>query len=388
MSGDHATVIIGAGPYGLSVAAHLRAQGIPIRVFGKPMEFWRSMPSGMYLKSIWSATTLSDPCGEYSFNRYIAATNLPRQEPIPLQLFIDYADWFQQHAVPDIEPTYVHSVAHNGNSFHLCLADRNTVKADNVIIAIGISSFTQIPEYALNLPPSCASHTQNATDIAQFRGRRVVVVGSGQSGLEHAALLHESGADVELISRGPINWINRKLYYRTGPARHIFYPPSDVGPPGINWLCALPLFFSRLPEKVRAKATRRALRPAGAQWLRTRVEGHVRLTPFTQITRATALDPGVRLELNDGTVREADYLILGTGYRPHVERLTFIDPMLRTMIMTHDGYPIQTNWFESSVPGLYFVGALAGYTFGPICRFVTGAGVAGRQIRRHLAHIR
>src|SRR5437879_12326212 len=99
MNSDSATVIIGAGPYGLAVAAHLREQGMPIRIFGKPMEFWKSMPSGMYLKSVWSATTLSDPHGTYSLNRYIATANLPRQEPIPLPLFLDYAQWFQQHAV-------------------------------------------------------------------------------------------------------------------------------------------------------------------------------------------------------------------------------------------------------------------------------------------------
>lgn len=270
----------------------------------------------------------------------------------------------------------------------LAIFKQKTVTADNVIIAIGISSFTQIPECALNRPPSCASHTQYPTDFTQLRGHRVVVVGSGQSGLEHAAPLHESGADVELISRGPINWVDRKLYYRTGPARHIFYPPSDVGPPGVNWLCAFPLFFSRLPERIRTKAATRALRPAGVQWLRPRVEERVQLTAHTQITGATTHHAGVRLELSDGSARVVDHLFLGTGYRPHLEKLTFIDPLLRTMIVTHDGYPIQTNWFETSVCGLYVVGALAGYTFGPICRFVTGAGVAGRQIRRHLVDSR
>lgn len=386
MSGDSATVVIGAGPYGLSVAAHLRAQGIPIRVFGKPMEFWRRMPAQMYLKSVWSATTLSDPSGKYSLNRYIATAKLPRQEPIPLHLFIDYAEWFQRHAVPDIEPTYVHSVALDGKRFHIDLADGDTVKADKVIIAVGISSFAHTPDFARDLPTSLASHTQNATDFTRFRGRQVIVVGSGQSGLEHAALLHEAGADVEVIARGPINWIDRRLYDRTGPAKRIFYPPSDVGPPGINWLCALPLFFSRLPDKARTKATARALRPAGAQWLRPRVEGQVRLTPHTQITRAITQDSRIRIELSDGTVREIEYVFFGTGYSPDVQKLTFIDPALRAMLNARSGYPVQTAWFESSVPGMYFVGALAGYTFGPICRFVAGTSVAGRQIRRHLAH--
>lgn len=385
MKREDTTVIIGAGPYGLSVAAHLRQRGVPLRVFGRPMEFWEQMPAKMNLKSTWSATTLSDPASKYSLNRYVAAGGLPRQEPISLLLFLDYARWFREHAVPDIEPTYVQALARDGGRFHLDLADRTTVKADHVTVAVGIGPFTHLPEYAHRLPASCASRTQAPIDFAHFSGRRVMVVGSGQSGLEHAALLHEAGAEVEVIARGPIQWIDRRLYTRTGPAKHIFYPPSDVGPPGLNWLIAFPLVFSRLPEQARVAATRRALRPAGAHWLRPRVEGKVRLTPHTQITRATPHDSGLRLTLSDGTAREVDHLFLGTGFRPDLQKLSFIDPGLCGAIDARDGYPVQTDWFESSVPGLYFVGALAGYTFGPICRFVTGAGVAGRQIGHHLA---
>ena len=385
MKQDDATVVIGAGPYGLSVAAYLKARGIPTLIFGKPMEFWQNMPSGMYLKSIWSASSLFDPIGMYSLNRYLAATNTPRQEPIPLPLFLNYGHWFQQNAVPDVDPTYVQSLSRDGKYFHLDLVDGRTVKASRVVIASGISSFTHMPDFAQHLPPTLASHTQAHSDFTSFRGRNMIVVGGGQSGLESAALLHEVGAEVELITRGPVIWINRKLYYRTGPAKHIFYPPSDVGPPVLNWLIAFPLIFSRLPDKTRYLVNKRAVRPAGARWLRPRVEGHVRLTPNTQIVKATAQGSGVCIELSDGTTREVDYLFLGTGYQPNLDKLAFIDPILRQQVQQHNGYPIQNEWFESSVPHLYFVGTLAGHTFGPICRFVAGAKVPAQQIARHTA---
>jgi thioredoxin reductase len=366
------------------VAAYLKARNIPTLIIGKPMEFWQNMPAGLYLKSVWSASSLSDPAGMYTLDRYVAEANLSRQDPIPLPFFLDYARWFQQHTLTDVDRTYVQSLTRDGKGFHLDLADGRIVKASRVVVAPGISLFAHTPDFAHDLPAERVSHTQAHSDLTCFRGRRVIVVGSGQSGLEYAALLHEAGAHVELIARGPVTWINRALYDHTGPARHIFYPPSDVGPPGINWLVAFPLIFSRLPDKARYTVDKRAVRPAGAQWLRPRVEGQIPLTPNTSIVRATACEQGVQLELSDGTTREVDHLLLGTGYRADIDKLPFIEPALREQIQRYNGYPVQNQWFESSVPGLYFIGALAGHTFGPICRFVAGAKVAAQQIARHV----
>lgn len=382
------TVVIGAGPYGLSIAAHLRAKNIPTRVFGKTMEFWQKMPAEMYLKSFWSAASLSDPAGNYTLDKYAASIGSHEQRPIPLPFFLDYCRWFQEHNVPEIDSTYVQSLRHEGGKFHLELADGRSLDASHVVVATGIAPFAHIPEFARDLPASLASHTQEHTDVSEFKGRNVAVVGRGQSALEYAAFLHEAGANVEVIARGPIIWINRKLYDYTGPARHIFYPPSDVGPPGLNWVIAYPQIFSRLPDKMRDSIDRRAVRPAGAQWLRPRVEGKVRLTPETSIVKATPRGEGVHCELSDGTTRDLDHLFLGTGYQANIDALKFIDPALRQKVVTQDGSPVQNLSFESSVPHLYFVGALSGFTFGPICRFVAGSGAAARQIAQHVARTR
>jgi cation diffusion facilitator CzcD-associated flavoprotein CzcO len=379
------TVIIGAGPYGLSVAAHLKARNVPMQIFGKPMEFWKKMPSKMYLKSFWSAASLSFPGGKYNLNHYAAITKTHEQCPIPIPYFLDYCRWFQERNVPEIDPTYVQSLRRNGQGFQLDLQDGRTIEANNVVVATGIAPFAHIPEFARDLPQTLVSHTQEHTDLTAFKGRNVAVVGRGQSALEYAALLNEAGATVEVIARGPITWIDRKLYDHTGPARHIFYPPSDVGPPGLNWVIAFPLVFKRLPDRTRYLVDRRAVRPAGAQWLRSRVEGKVTLTPDTEVVKATPQGQGLRCELSDGTTREIDYLFLGTGYEAHIDKLGFIDPGLRQQVQDRDGYPVQNSWFESSVPNLYFVGAISGYTFGPICRFVAGAGSAAQQIARHIA---
>src|SRR5436305_3920824 len=315
------TVVIGAGPYGLSVAAHLRARNIAVRIFGKPMEFWQKMPSKMYLKSFWSAASLSAPGGKYSLDHYAAATRTHEQRPIPLTYFLDYCRWFQEHNVPEIDPTFVQSLRQTGQVFQLDLLDGRTVEASNVVVATGIAPFAHIPEYARDLPPTLASHTQAHTDLTSFKERNVIVVGRGQSALEYAALLHEAGAIVEVIARGPIIWINRKLYDHTGPARHIFYPPSDVGPPGLNWLIAFPLIFRHLSEDLRHNLDKRPVRPAGAQWLCNRVEDRVQITPNTRSIEVAEQGSHVRLKLRDGTTREVDHLFLGTGYQPEIETI-------------------------------------------------------------------
>jgi pyruvate/2-oxoglutarate dehydrogenase complex dihydrolipoamide dehydrogenase (E3) component len=386
MGSQDTTVVIGAGPYGLSVAAHLKAQGAPTLVFGKTMEFWQKMPSKMYLKSVWTASTFDDPYGAYSLNQYVQATKTTRQEPVPLPFFLDYGHWFQQHAISNVDPTYVSQLSRDGKGFHLDLSDGRSVKAGRVIVAVGIELFTHVPHFAQGIPNTLASHTHYHNDFSEFKGRMTIVIGSGQSGLETAALLHEAGADVELIARGPIIWIDRRLYHYTGVTRHIFYPPSDVGPPGLNQLAAHPLLYRRLSDQMRQSLAKRAIRPAGADWLRARVEHQVRVTPFTQIQKMTPQGRGVCLELGDGTTREADYVFLGTGFKPDFQKLPFLAPALHADIQGKDGFPILNKWLESSVPNLHFAGALGGFTFGPICRFIAGSVFAARQIAQYTAH--
>jgi FAD-dependent urate hydroxylase len=242
-----------------------------------------------------------------------------------------------------------------------------------------------VPDFARELPEEVASHTSAHTDLTPFKERRAVVIGKGQSALECAALLHESGADVELITRGQLRWHSKILYDHTGPARHIFYPPGDVGPPGINWLVAFPSLYRYLPESLKRPIHRRAVLPGGAKWLRPRLEGHVRVTESTQVVKATAQGQGVRLELSDGTLREVDYLLLGTGYQPDIRKLTFMDPSLCQKVQVNNGYPILNSRFESSVSNLYFAGLLAGHTFGPVCRFVSGTKSVAPKIAHHIA---
>ncbi|MGO8948450.1 MAG: NAD(P)-binding domain-containing protein [Ktedonobacterales bacterium] len=381
----HPVAVVGAGPYGLSVASHLLDRGMPTIVFGKTMAFWERMPSGMFLKSVWSASSIADPHGQYTLDRYVTTTGYRHQEPIPLPDFVEYGRWVQRNTVPDVDPTFVKSLARDGALFRLELEDGRSEIAGSVVVATGIQSFSYLPAFARDLPPVLATHTQEHKEFSKFAGKQVAVLGRGQSAVQTAAFLHEAGADVEVIARGPIVWIQRKLYERTGIARHIFYAPSDVGPLGLNWIIHFPSLYFQLPEELRVKIDQRATRPAGAKWLRSRVEGHVRVTAGTEIVRARLEGDRLRLTLSDTTTRVVDHLFAATGYRPDIDRLTFIDPVLREHVRRMGSLPLLDMGFESSVPGLFFVGAISSYNFGPLARFVAGSGVAASHVARRLA---
>ncbi len=107
--------VIGAGPFGLSTAAHLRAHGIPVRVFGEPMVSWRdSMPAGMLLKSTPVASNIDAPQRGNTLADYCDAAGIRRlvtdEDIIPVETFIAYGEWFQQRLVAELEQVRVVSV--------------------------------------------------------------------------------------------------------------------------------------------------------------------------------------------------------------------------------------------------------------------------------------
>ena len=385
--------IIGAGPYGLAAAAHLRAQRVETRIFGEPMEFWkRHMPLGMFLRSGAAASSLDDPTGQLRLERYRALHSLPQSNPVPIDHFVRYGQWFQQHAVPDVDRRRVSSVSENARGFHVRTEDGEEFHARRVVVATGISPFAWRPAPFAELPSPLVSHSFDHADLGRFRGQRVVVVGAGQSALESAALLHEAGAEVEVMVRAPATFmlpegprrapIVRKV---RGVLGRMVRPSFDImGPRVWSWLLAWPRLYRRAPRAVQEFLTARAVRPAGASWLVPRLAS-VRITTGQTIASARPTGSQLRLRLADGTDRLVDHLLLGTGYRVDVTRYPFLAPTLVRTLRTREGYPELEVGFESSVPGLHFLGTPAAHTFGPLCRFVAGTRYTARALTRAIA---
>lgn len=345
------------------------------------------MPSGMLLRSSWGASHISDPHGRLTLDRYQEARGVRLATPVPLEGFVEYGKWFQRQTAPNLDQRRVEAVEPLARSFRLELEDGERVLARRVVIAAGIARFAWRPEQFQHLPRSLASHTSDHCDLGELSGRRVVVIGAGQSSLESAALLREDGAEVEVILRAPrVRWLRHDGWLRCSPKplRWVFYPPSDVGPPALNWIVALPELFRRLPRALQARVAYRSIRPAASGWLRPRLEG-VRITPGRSVLSAAPVADGLRLALDDGTERRVDHVLLATGYRVDVARYPFLAPKLVAQLRREDGYPVLSHGLESSVPGLHFIGASAALSFGPLLRFVAGSGFAARGLTRHVA---
>ena len=381
----HDVGIVGAGPYGLTAAAHLRAAGVDVRVFGEVMGFWeRQMPIGMLLRSEWDGSHFSDPEKALTLNHFEEVEGIELPERIPLDDYIRYGKWFQRRAVPDVDPRFVRSVEATAGRFALVLDDGETVACRHAVIATGLGAFPHRPAVFRDVPESLASHSSHARDLARFAGQRVIVVGAGQSALECAALLCEGGAEVEVLTRRPkVHWLGQpgRISRESGKLAHIVYPPGAVGPIGINWIVQLPDLYRALPRALQERVARRALRPAGSGWLRPRLTD-VTITPGHQVLAAIPERTGLRLRLSDGTERQADHVLLATGYRVDVERYPFLSPDLARAVRQRDGHPDLGPGFESSVPRLHFLGAASGASFGPLMRFVAGTGYTARALTR------
>lgn len=385
--------IVGAGPFGLSLAAHLKAAKIDTRAFGDPMSFWRAnMPHGMRVRSAWDATHIADPEARFSLDAYAAATGLGKPDPLPREDFVRYGDWFQRGAVPDLDRRKVARIDPTDDGFLLRLEDGHALCARRVVVAAGLANQAYRPSQFAVLPSELVSHTCDHSSLAHFQGRRVAVIGCGQSGCEGAALLNEAGAAVDIISRDPIHWLGaetsgnlarRDIYWRL---HKMLATRSGVGPFPLNWINEAPEVIHRLPNSLRATITAKSLRPGAAGWIKPRLAG-VRIDSGRIVFGARRSGDRIILDLDNGS-REFDHVMLATGYRIDVARFGFLGPDLLARLATDHGSPVLAAGYESSVGGLHFIGASAVRSFGPLLRFVWGAGYAARAVTDHLLLLR
>jgi hypothetical protein len=384
--------VIGAGPYGLAVAAHLRSAKISTRVFGRPMSFWREhMPKGMRLRSPWIATHIADPGKRFSLDVFARQAALPARDQLPLEHFVQYGDWFARQVVPDLDQRRVLRVENAEPGFSLALEDEDVVHARRVVVATGLANQDFRPPQFVGIATALVSHACEHASLDKWRGQRVAVVGRGQSACESAALLQAAGSQVDLICRGEVRWIgvapgdaNRDHDWRWR-LRELLQSPSAVGPFPWSWLNEFPGIERRLPRRLRSWIGARSLRAASARWVA--MDG-VQVLAGRAVRSVSERGEGVAVELDDG-VRAYDHVLLGTGYRIDIAKLGILSPELLESVACQGGSPVLAAGFESSVPGLHFVGASSVDSHGPLMRFIAGAGYAGRSVTRSaLAHRR
>jgi hypothetical protein len=388
--------IIGAGPYGLALGAHLRAAGADFRIFGYPMDLWRNhMPEGMLLKSDGFASNLYDPNGDYPLAKYCRENSIEYSDdriPVRLDTFVNYGLAFKNRLVPNVEEVLVNSVSQQGDRFELKLSNGETVKARRVVVATGVQHFRHIPKQLEALPAEFVSHTYDHHDLRPLLGRRVAVLGGGASAIDLAALLKSKGSDVQIICR------REKLLF-AGPPRdrslwqRVRHPRSGLGPGLKSRLCTdAPLLFHFMPKDFRTEVVRRHLGPHAGWPMKELIVGRMPVLSGQDLVAASVADEGLNLTVRDraGTVKtvQVDHAVCGTGYRVDVRRLGYVDaPLLRRL--DHVDYaPVLSTRFESSVKGLFFTGPIAANSFGPLMRFAFGADFACSRLMPLLSRSR
>jgi len=371
-------LVIGAGPFGLSISAYLRGLGVNHVIVGRPMDTWRTrMPIGMLMKSEPYASVIAAPEPGYDVATYCSSHGfyyMDRVGPLTLERFLGYADWYTGQLVPDVRDVTAAQITTVDGRFRVAFADADPVTARQVVIATGVLPYAHIPDELSSLPPDLVTHTAEIHELDRFKGRRVAVVGAGQSALETAALLHEQGTDVRVVARVPaISW-NDPNPARLGPFGRIKRPVTQLCE---GWHCAfwnMPSAFRTLPEDMRITKARTVLGPNGSWWLKDRVDGVIEVLAGHHVRKAVPNGSGVQLLLEgpEQSILDVDHVIAGTGFRIDLGRLPFLPEGIRARIATVNGFPVVTRIGESSVPGLYFVGAPTAVSIGPSARFIAG----------------
>lgn len=386
-------LIIGAGPYGLSLGAYMNSRGLNFRIIGAVMGAWiENMPEGMHLKSEGFASSLFEPSRSFTLGHYCREQGIPYAHtgiPVSKTVFIEYGRAFQRRFLPHVENRKATAVSRTSSGYITHFADGGHIESRRVIVAAGVHNYSQLPAFASKLPRELCSHSSAHHDFSRFTGRCVAVIGGGSSAMDVAAALKRRGATATVIARRHSVRFQTPLGERSLRDK-IRAPMTSLGPGWKSVLCThAPMLFHQMPDRFRSEIVRRYLGPAPAWFVRDEVEGHVEIIPGTVVTDATELAGRVRLttrgENGDCHSLTVDHVICATGYKVDVARNTFLDSNLAAAIREVGGAPKLSRNFETSLPALYFIGPAAANSFGPVMRFAAGAEFTARRLSRHLA---
>jgi cation diffusion facilitator CzcD-associated flavoprotein CzcO len=363
-------LVIGAGPYALSAAALARERGIETVVLGRSMGFWREhMPERMFLRSgpDWHL----DATGIHTLEAFLEERGIAPDEvdPIPIGLFLDYAEWFRRAKNIEVEEDLVAGLARTGGRFEATLDSGARITADAVIAAPGIRHFANVPEWAGSLPSGCAAHSCDLVRLGELAGARVLIVGGRQSAYEWAALAGEQGAErVDVVHRHEVPRFERVSWRFVDP-----YVEDTVRIRG---------WWRRLPAAEQEAIGRRFWevgRLTLEHWLTPRLAG-IHRWPGAEVAETTVLAEGaMRMRLSSGERLMVDRVIFASGYKADLARVPYLAGVIGRIEVT-DGFPVLDEAMGTSLDGLYLPGFAATRDFGPFFGFVKAAPAAATLI--------
>ena len=367
-------LIVGAGPFGLALAAQAQHDGIEHVIAGRPMEFWRKqMPKGMCLRSAcdWHL----DPQNVHTIEAYLGTQNKTPSdvEPLSLEFYLTYAEWFRLQKQIQPLPIYIQRLDYD-DQFLATTSDGNVIKARRVVLAPGFKHFAHIPEdLKAKLPAGSFQHTAEFVDFSNARNQRYLIIGGRQSAFEWTALLLEAGAAAVHLS-----------HRHASPA----FAVADWSwvNPLVDNIANDPNWFRRLSQTEKDDVNHRLWAEGRLKiepWLEARLnDERVKLWPQTQLESCSE---DLEVILNNGATFNVDHVILATGYKVDITRLPYLAAgNLLAKLETRNGFPALDDHFETSVPGLFITSMPAGQDFGPFFGFTISVRTSARLLCERL----
>jgi FAD-dependent urate hydroxylase len=350
-------IIIGSGPFGISLGAHAVANNLQYKLFGYPMDFWKNqMPQDMFIRTPHEFVSFSDPKDELTIQHYSEETSIELVTPLPRPIFVDYANWFAKKAGIEFTTQLITKVEHKDGHYVVTSDNGKIFTSKNVIVATGVEHYKFLPDFLKEFPTNLVTHTSGYTSFSPFKGKKVVVLGSGQSAWEAAGLLHRDGADVELV------------YRQSGPnyagSRENEIALRDIGD----------VFFN-LPLEEKKQGWGQSAGSV-AHFLKPYVEGIVPQNSGVAIDNIEQIkEDEIRITLSDGSEKIVNHIIAATGFHINIDKVPFFNTDLLSQVEREEEYvqfPKLNESFESSLSGLYFAGPLSSHSHGPTFRFILG----------------
>lgn len=367
-------LIIGAGPYGVSLAYDLYRRKVPFQVVGKAFSLWFDhLVPGIQLRSDWRASQLYSRDGHLDIDRYLRMHYSPKkaysvkQGRVPSALFQDYLRWVLTELPFKVVDERILELHQDGSDFVAQTSSGGELRARRVVCATGIESHRNLPRELASLP--AVVHGWNTSEYCSMKNHRLLVVGGGQSAAEAIACLGDSNQ---------ITWVHRSPLV-------FFSEPINLPKPLFDLALRLSAIFYRLPRGARSLLGRRFLEST----ITPDLESTVMRKSISRLQMDVA-DLGLMVggpeRVYSQQLNEAfDKVIACTGYRYALSTIRFLSRDLLRRIASLHQVPVLNRHYETSLKNLYMVGGIAEPTHGPAQRFMFGCRDATRTVGAALA---
>jgi len=381
------TLIIGAGPYGIALANELHHQGEEFVIVGQPFSLWFDHTHGdMPIRSDWQTSEIYSPDNRYSFKRFIQHQNpqgwqeqLNRRIDGPM--FTSYLEQVRDQLPYQVITSDVASLCHLNidaphEGFVAMLDNGMEIRARHIVLATGIEPHRYLPQSLAKLEQNSCIHTWNVADFIGVTGKRILLVGRGQSAAE--ALAH-------LVPNNQVKWVCRK------PPK-FYNEPINLPAPVFKSLRFLSRIYYYLPKPIHKKLAAQfvavTVTPDMAPKVSSVPQVHKDVGEL-ELTSVFDTNGGPATKGQSGAVYSAtldehfDVVVAATGYRYQLNNLIFLSSQLQSSMAARDDECPKVNaTFESGVDNLYFVGGIAEPSHGPAMRFMMGAPYAARTVAK------